>query len=99
MPAWQSGLLIAGGGRHADEADCQLDAADVDEFRVGVRFADCGRYLGGLPLTDAAAVANALHHASLAVGAPAILSSLSFWSLRPRDGESASRGNAETPPQ
>lgn len=58
-----------------------------------------GWYLGGLPQTDASAVTNALHHAFLTVGALTMLSSLSFWSLRPRDGESVSRGNAEAPPQ
>ncbi len=49
-------------------------------------------YLGGLPQTDRAAVTVALHHAFLTVGALTMLSSLSFWSLRPRDGESVSRG-------
>jgi EmrB/QacA subfamily drug resistance transporter len=58
-----------------------------------------GWYLGGLPQTDQTAVTHALHYAFLTVGAMTMLSSLSFWSLRPRDGESVSRGNAETPPQ
>ena len=58
-----------------------------------------GWYLGGLPQTDQSAVTHALHYAFLTVGAMTMLSSLSFWSLRPRDGESVSRGNAETPPQ
>lgn len=49
-------------------------------------------YLGGLPQTDQAAVTTALHHAFLTVGGFTILSSLSFWSLRPEDGESISRG-------
>jgi len=51
-----------------------------------------GWYLGGLPQTDQAAVTTALHHAFLTVGGLTVLSSLSFWSLRPRDGESVSRG-------
>jgi len=49
-------------------------------------------YLGDLPQTDRAAVTGALHHAFLTVGGLTILSSLSFWSLRPGDGESVSRG-------
>jgi len=49
-----------------------------------------GWYLGDLPQTDRAAVTTALHHAFLTVGG---LTILSFWSLRPGDGESVSRGN------
>ncbi len=52
-----------------------------------------GWYLGELPQTDRTAVTIALHHAFLTLGGLTILSSLSFWSLRPRDGESVSRGN------
>jgi MFS family permease len=52
-----------------------------------------GWYLGDLPQTDHMAVTTALHYAFLTLGAFTILSSLSFWSLRPRDGESVSRGN------
>ncbi len=51
-----------------------------------------GWYLGDLPQTDRAAVATALHYAFLTLGAFTMLSSLSFWSLRPQDGESVSRG-------
>ena len=51
-----------------------------------------GRYLGELPQTDRAAMTVALHYAFLTLGALTILSSLSFWSLRARDGESVSRG-------
>lgn len=49
-------------------------------------------YLGGLPQSDPVAVMTALHHAFLTVGGFTVLSSLSFWGLRPRDGESVSRG-------
>lgn len=49
-------------------------------------------YLGDLPQTDRAAVTTALHSAFLTLGALTMLSSLSFWSLHPRDGESVSRG-------
>jgi len=50
-------------------------------------------YLGGLPQTDRIAVTNALHHAFLTLGGLTILSSLSFWTLRSRDGESVSGSN------
>lgn len=51
-----------------------------------------GWYLGDLPQTDRAAVTTALHYAFLTLGGLTMLSSLSFWSLRPTDGESVSRG-------
>jgi EmrB/QacA subfamily drug resistance transporter len=51
-----------------------------------------GWYLGDLPQTDHVAVTTALHHAFLTLAGLTILSSLSFWSLRPQDGESVSRG-------
>jgi MFS family permease len=49
-----------------------------------------GWWLGSLPQTNQTAVASALHHAFLTLGALTIVSSLSFWTLRPRDGESVS---------
>ncbi len=49
-----------------------------------------GWYLDGLPQSDQPAVIAALHQAFLTLGALTALSSLSFWSLRPRDGESVS---------
>jgi len=52
-----------------------------------------GWYLGELPQTDRAAVMAALHATLLTLGAFTMLSSLSFWSLRARDGESVSRGS------
>jgi EmrB/QacA subfamily drug resistance transporter len=51
-----------------------------------------GWYLGELPQTDHAAVTSALHHAFLTLGVLTCFSSLSFWTLRQRDGESVSRG-------
>ncbi len=51
-----------------------------------------GWYLGDLPQTDRTAVTSALHYAFLTLGGLTMLSSLSFWSLRPEDGESVSRG-------
>ncbi len=54
-----------------------------------------GWYLGGLPQTDHSAVTRALHYAFLTLGGFTALSSLSFWTLRPADGENMSRGEAE----
>jgi len=54
-------------------------------------------YLGDLPQSDHAAVMNALHHAFLTLGAVTILSSLSFWTLRPHDGDNVSRGSSSPP--
>jgi hypothetical protein len=45
-----------------------------------------GWYLGDLPQTDQIAVIRALHAAFVTLGAATILSSLTFWTLRPGDG-------------
>lgn len=50
-------------------------------------------YLGDLPQTDRVAVTSALHHAFFTLAGLTILSSLSFWTLRVRDGESMSKGS------
>ncbi len=50
-------------------------------------------YLGSVPQTDQAAVSEgALRYTFLTVGSLTVLSSLSFWTLHPRDGENVSRG-------
>jgi EmrB/QacA subfamily drug resistance transporter len=49
-------------------------------------------YLGDLPQTDHLAVTQALHHAFFTLAALTFVSSLSFWALRPNDGESVSKG-------
>jgi hypothetical protein len=51
-----------------------------------------GWYLAGLPQSEHLALTNALHHAFLTLAALTIASSLSFWGLRPADGESISKG-------
>ena len=51
-------------------------------------------FLGDLLQSDREAVTNALHHAFLALGALTMISSLSFWTLRAKDGENVSRGQA-----
>jgi EmrB/QacA subfamily drug resistance transporter len=53
-----------------------------------------GWYLGTVPQTDKAMVADALHHAFLVLAGITALSSLTFWRLRREDGESISRGIA-----
>lgn len=53
-----------------------------------------GWYLGDLPQSDRLAVSSALHHALLTLGGLTVLSSLSFWTLRAKDGESVSKGAA-----
>jgi len=50
-------------------------------------------YLGGLPQSDHAAVTQALHLALVTLGVLTVLSSVSFWALRPGDGDSVSRGS------
>ncbi|HSB98181.1 MAG TPA: DHA2 family efflux MFS transporter permease subunit [Spongiibacteraceae bacterium] len=52
-----------------------------------------GWYLGDLPQTDHLQVASALHYAFITLGMLTIISSLSFWTLRRRDGESVSKGS------
>jgi len=49
-----------------------------------------GWYLGNVSQTNPTAVINALHHTFLTLGGLTIVSSLSFWTLRPTDGASVS---------
>jgi EmrB/QacA subfamily drug resistance transporter len=53
-----------------------------------------GWFLDGLPQTGHALVADALHKAFLTLAAITIVSSATFWRLRPGDGEVVSRGKA-----
>jgi EmrB/QacA subfamily drug resistance transporter len=55
-------------------------------------------HLADLPQTDAVAVTGALHHAFLTLALLTLVSSASFWVLRPRDGESISKGTAVATP-
>ena len=52
-------------------------------------------YLGDLPQSDRLAVITALHRAFVTLGGLTIVSSLSFWTLRARDGESVSRATPD----
>jgi EmrB/QacA subfamily drug resistance transporter len=58
-----------------------------------------GWYLGNVAQTNSAAVIGALHHTFLTLGALTILSSLSFWTLRPQDGASVSGATAAVTPE
>src|SRR6185436_21100257 len=49
-----------------------------------------GWYLGNLPQSESLAVTNALHKTFLTVGGLTMLSSLSFWTLQPGDGDNVS---------
>ena len=51
-----------------------------------------GWNLGDLRQTDRLAIAGPLHQAFLTLAVLTIVSSLSFWSLRPADGEIVNRG-------
>jgi EmrB/QacA subfamily drug resistance transporter len=52
-------------------------------------------FLGGLPQSDQAAVASALHRTFVCLGLVTVCSSMAFWTLRPRDGESVSQASAQ----
>jgi MFS family permease len=49
-------------------------------------------FLAGVPQSEHAEVASALHKAFLTLAAITVVSSVSFWRLQPGDGEAVSRG-------
>ena len=51
-------------------------------------------FLEGLPQSDRLAVTASLHHAFIALAVLTVVSSAAFWTLRPGDGESVSKGSA-----
>jgi len=55
-----------------------------------------GWYLGSLPQTDQIAVTDALHASFITLGIATVVSSLTFWTLRPGDGH-ALTGQAAAP--
>ena len=75
----------------------QHAAADVAELRPGRGSLVAAWFLGDLPQTDRLAVTRALHHAFLTLGRLTLLSSLSFWTLRPTDGDNVSRRASPSP--
>lgn len=56
-----------------------------------------GFFLDGLSQSDRAAVTTSLHHAFLTLAVLTVLSSFAFWTLKPEDGESVSKGSAPAP--
>ncbi|MEO8346987.1 MAG: DHA2 family efflux MFS transporter permease subunit [Betaproteobacteria bacterium] len=56
-----------------------------------------GWYLGNVPQTQQIAVTTALHYTFITVGILTIVSSLSFWTLQPHDGDNISRGKKGSP--
>jgi len=80
----------------ADSSMASTIASSLQQISMSFGLA-CGSlvtawYLGDLPQSDRAAVTAALHHAFLTLGVLTIMSSLTFWTLRPDDGESVSKG-------
>nr|WP_295773130.1 hypothetical protein [Rhodoferax sp.] len=51
-------------------------------------------FLQGLSQSDQLAVTASLHHAFTALAVLTVVSSAAFWTLRPGDGESVSKGSA-----
>jgi hypothetical protein len=81
----------------ADSSMASTIASSMQQMSMSFGLA-CGSlvtawFLGGLPQTDRVAVISALHHAFLTLAVLTMVSSLSFWTLRPNDGESISKGN------
>jgi EmrB/QacA subfamily drug resistance transporter len=85
----------------ADSSMASTIASSLQQMSMSFGLA-CGTlvtawYLGDLPQSDKLAVSSALHHAFVTLGVLTMLSSLAFWTLRPQDGESVSRGSMPTP--
>ncbi|HEY0941628.1 MAG TPA: DHA2 family efflux MFS transporter permease subunit [Steroidobacter sp.] len=75
-------------------------ASSMQQLSMGFGLA-CGSllagwYLGNLPQTDQVAVIGALHPAFITLGVATMLSSLTYWTLRPGDGH-ALTGKPQTP--
>ena len=80
----------------ADSSMASTIASTLQQMSMSFGLA-CGSlvtawFLSGLPQSDQLAVTSALHHAFLTLGVMTLMSSLSFWSLKPEDGESVSKG-------
>ncbi len=83
----------------ADSSMASTIASSLQQMSMSFGLA-CGTlvtswYLGGLPQSDRMAVTDALHHAFLTLGAFTLLSSLTFRTLRPTDGENMNRRNGD----
>lgn len=87
--------------RNADSSMASTIASSLQQLSMSFGLA-CGSlvtawYLGDQPQSDQQAVMAALDHAFLTLGALTIVSSLSFWTLRAKDGESVSKGSLPPP--
>jgi EmrB/QacA subfamily drug resistance transporter len=83
----------------ADSSMASTMASSLQQLSISFGLA-CGTllagwFLGHVSQHDAGAVVRALHHAFITLGVLTMLSSLSFWRLRPRDGDNVSRGRRE----
>ena len=109
FPAWQSGLfnslqfssmnsLAYADINDADTAMASTLASTLQQMSMsfGLAFGSLitAYFLGGLPQSDRVAVTASLHHAFLALAVLTMVSSAAFWTLRPQDGESVSKGSA-----
>lgn len=82
----------------ADASMASTIASSLQQLSMSFGLA-CGSivtawYLGDMAQTDRVALGGALHHTFLTLGGLTVLSSLSFWTLKPEDGEAVSRGAA-----
>lgn len=87
--------------RNADSSMASTIASSLQQLSMSFGLA-CGSlvtawYLGDRPQNDQSAVMAALDHAFLTLGALTFISSLSFWTLRAKDGESVSKGSGPSP--
>ena len=81
----------------ADAAMASTMASTLQQMSMsfGLAFGSLttGYFLNGMSQSDRVAVTSSLHHAFLTLAALTVVSSLSFWTLQPQDGESVSKGS------
>ncbi len=85
--------------RDASMANSIALTAQMMSWSFGIAAASLvtGFFLGGRPQSDQANFVTALHHAFLAMGTLTIVSSLTFWRLKPDDGNNVSNRPSSTP--
>ena len=84
--------------KSADSSMASSIASSLQQLSMSFGLA-CGSlvtawYLGERPQSDQLAVIGALHHTFLTLGALTVISSLSFWTLRPGDGANVSQARS-----
>lgn len=84
----------------ADTAMASTMASTLQQMSIsfGLAFGSLitAYFLEGLPQSDRLAVTSSLHHAFIALSVLTVVSSAAFWTLRPQDGESVSKGRADS---